>query len=209
MVAAPQASGLRAGDRVYGSTVGAYAEFVTAKSSTLRKVPDHWSLEDAAGIAATAPVSYGALVQVGQVKATDTVLIHAAAGGLGVMAVQIAKAVGARVIGTVGSAEKAGLLAKLGVDYIVNYSEAGWEKRVLEITRGQGVDLTFDSVGLVEKSIRCSKYGARVVVVGFAGREGNLENIPANRILLKSITVHGYVSQERSVHKTVTCGQID
>lgn len=138
-------------------------------------------------------MSYGALVNVGKVRAGETVLVHAAAGGLGVMAVQIAQARGARVIGAVGSGGKKGVVKALGAEVVVDYSVPGWEQQVLAATPGgEGVDLTFDPVGLVEPSIRCSRYGGRIVVVGFAGREGDLEKIAANRILLKGITVVGY-----------------
>lgn len=194
VVSAPQSSTFEPGDRVYGGGLGSFAERIAVKSSALGRVPDGWSLAGAAGFAATAPVSYGALVRVGRLQASDTVLIHAAAGGLGVMAVQIAKAQGATVICTVGSVDKAAVVKRLGADHVINYTEPHWERAVLDATDGRGVDLVMDSVGLVEKSIRCSSYGARIVVVGFAGREGDLEKIAANRILLKSISVLGYVS---------------
>lgn len=212
VVSAPTTSAFVPGDPVFGGGVGAYAEYIAVEPSVLRKVPTDWSLEDAAGIAATAPVSFGALIRAGKLKASDTVLIHAAAGGLGVMAVQIAKAVGATVIGTVGSSEKARVAKDLGADYVINYNVQDWGTKVLDITRGRGVDLTFDSVGLIEKSIHCSKYGARIIIIGFAGREGNLERIAANRILLKSITLRGYVgnfltliliSESDSVHSVL------
>jgi len=203
VVSAPTISAFVPGDRVFGGGVGGYAEYIAVKSSVLRKVPTNWSLEDAAGVAATAPVSFGALIRVGKLKAHDTVLIHAAAGGLGVMAVQIAKAAGATVIGTVGSSEKARIVKDLGADHAINYNVQDWEKRVLEATKGRGVDLTFDTVGLIEKSIRCSKYGARIIIVGFTGREGDLEKIAANRILLKSITLRGYVGAALKSDTTV------
>lgn len=148
-------------------------------------------------MAATAPVSYGAMVGLAQLKRGETVLVHAAAGGLGGMAVQIARAVGARVIGTVGSNAKrevAKRVLSLAEDNIVDYSIEGWEQKVLDATGGNGVDVVFDVVGLVEKSIKVCRYGGRIIIMGFAGREGNLESIRANRILLKGISVLGYVS---------------
>lgn len=192
VAAAPASSRFRAGDAVFGSGLGAFAEQMAVPEAALTHLPERWTLRDAAGLAATAPVSYGALVHVAKVQAGETVLVLAAAGGLGVMAVQIARARGARVIGAVGSAAKRRVLRDLGVEDVVDYSVAGWEGKVLEATGGLGVDVTFDSVGMVEQSIRCSNYGARILVVGFAGREGNLEKIAANRILLKGIAVIGY-----------------
>lgn len=157
-------------------------------------MPQGWRLREAAGIAATAPVSYGALVRAARVERGETVLVHAAAGGLGVAAVQIARALGCNVIGTVGSAKKVAILRRLGVEHIVDYSRRDWVEEVMRITGGKGVDVTFDPVGLVEQSIRCSKFGARVLVVGFAGREGDLEKVRANRVLLRGVRLIGYVS---------------
>lgn len=100
--------------------------------------------------AATAPVSYEALVRVAKVQSGERVLVHAAAGGLGVVAVQIARALGARVVATVGSAAKADVVRRrLGVevDAVLRYDEAGWEKEVLEASEGKGVDVVFDTVG--------------------------------------------------------------
>jgi NADPH2:quinone reductase len=122
------------------------------------------------------------------------VLIHAAAGGLGLMAVQIAKAVGAKVIATAGSKEKLDVAKRFGADEVVNYDEGEWWKTVLELTRGEGVDIVYDSVGLVDKSLKCLKHKGRVLVVGFAGTEGNIEKIAMNRVLLKQAQVIGYVS---------------
>jgi NADPH2:quinone reductase len=123
----------------------------------------------------------------------EIVLVHAAAGGLGVVAVQIARAMGARVIGTVGSTEKVGVVRKLGVDIVIRYDEPAWEKKVLKATGGEGVDVVFDTVGLVEKSLRCLRYGGRIVVAGFAGLDGNMEKVAMNRILLRGAVVLGYV----------------
>jgi len=194
VASAPTSSRFRAGDHVWGGGVGAFAEQISIKESALQRLPDGWSLEDAAGLgAATAPVSYGALVHVAKVQDGETVLVHAAAGGLGVAAVQIARAMGARVIGTVGSMEKAGVVRKLGVDLVIRYDEPEWEKKVLKATGGKGVHVVFDTVGLVEKSLRCLRYGGRIVVAGFAGLEGNMEKLAMNRILLKGAVVLGYV----------------
>lgn len=203
---APQSSGLspiRPGDQIFGAVSGgAFAELVVSPLESLRKVPLGWSPREAAGVAATFPVSYGALVRCAKIKPNETVLVHAAAGGLGVAACQIAKAIGARVIATVGSEEKAHFVREvLGVDDVINYSQSGWESEILHRTGGKthgGVDVVFDSVGLVEESIRCAKYQGRIIVVGFTGRDGNLEKLAVNRILLKAVAVVGYVSKSNS-----------
>jgi NADPH:quinone reductase len=102
------------GDRVFGGGQGSFAEVISVKASNLRKIPERWTFSDAAGLGATALVSYGVLIPRGKIKKGETVLIHAAAGGLGLMAVQIAKAVGARVIATASSEEKLAVTRKYG-----------------------------------------------------------------------------------------------
>jgi NADPH2:quinone reductase len=134
------------------------------------------------------------LIRTAGVKAGQTVVVHAAAGGLGVVAVQIAHAVGAKVIGTVGSEEKADIVRKLGVLGVVRYDREGWEKEVLRLTNGAGVDSVYDTVGLVEKSIRCLKFGGTIVIAGFAGLGGKMEVLAMNRVLLKGARLLGYVS---------------
>jgi NADPH2:quinone reductase len=198
----------KVGDHVWGSGVGGFAEQIAVAPSALHKLPGSgsgpgsgsWTLRDVAGLgAATAPVSYAALVRVAQVKAGQNVLVHAAAGGLGVVAVQIAVALGARVIGTVGSEEKAEIVRKLpGVLGVVRYDKnEQWEREVLKISGGEGVDVVYDTVGLVEKSIRCLKFGGSVVIAGFAGLSGSggkMETLAMNRVLLKGAKLLGYVS---------------
>ena len=154
------------------------------------------SLKNAAGIGAGTPtVSYGALVRCAGIKKGDVVLVHAAAGGLGVAACQIAKALGCKVIGTVGSEEKKRVVEReLGgvVDGVVIYGRDGWEKEVVKISGGEGVDVVYDTVGLVLSSIRCVKFGGKIVIAGFAGREGQMEKVAMNRVLLKNVVLMGY-----------------
>ena len=191
----PSSCGLKVGDQVWGAGVGGFAEQIAVSPESLHRLPKGWTLHDVAGLgAATAPVSYGALVRVAEVKAGHTVLVHAAAGGLGVVAVQIAQALGAKIIGTVGSEEKADVVHQLGVLGVVRYDKEGWEKEVLNLTNGVGVDSVYDTVGLVQKSIRCLKYGGNIVIAGFAGLGGKMESLAMNRVLLKGAKLLGYVS---------------
>jgi len=125
-------------------------------------------------------------------KSGETVLVHAAAGGLGLMAVQIAKAMGCVVIGTASSASKLAIVKEYGADYAVNYSNEGWVKEVLDITGGKGVDVVYDPVGLVGLSLKCLAHFGRILLIGFAGREGNMEKIAMNRLLLRQARVIGY-----------------
>jgi len=194
VLSSPTDSRFAVGDKVWGAAQGGFAERICVPESAVQKLPRGWTPAHAAGVgAATAPVSYGALVRVAELKAGETVLVHAAAGGLGVVACQIGKALGARVIGTVGSEGKAEVMRGLGAD-VVRYDREGWEKEILNMTKGQGVDVVYDTVGLVQKSIRCLRFGGRVVVAGFAGLEGKMEEVAMNRVLLKGAKVLGYVS---------------
>ncbi|KIW78220.1 hypothetical protein Z517_08053 [Fonsecaea pedrosoi CBS 271.37] len=193
VASAPPACGFKAGDLVWGASVGGFAEQIAVPPSALQHLPKGWTLRDAAGVgAATVPVSYGALVRTAQVQPGQTVLVHAAAGGLGVTAVQIAHALGAKVIGTVGSEEKAAVVRGLGVLGVVRYDQDGWEKEVLKLTGNVGVDSVYDTVGLVGKSIRCLKFGGNIVVAGFAGLGGKMETLAMNRVLLKGVRLLGY-----------------
>ncbi|OCT53814.1 Quinone oxidoreductase-like protein 2 like protein [Cladophialophora carrionii] len=193
VASAPPGCPFKPGDHVWGAGVGGFAEQIAVPASALFRLPTGWTLHDAAGLGAgTAPVSYGAVIRTAGVKAGQTVLVHAAAGGLGVVAVQIAHAVGAQVIGTVGSEEKADVVRKLGVLGVVRYDSEGWEKEVLRLTNGVGVDSVYDTVGLVEKSIRCLKFGGNIVIAGFAGLGGKMETLAMNRVLLKGARLLGY-----------------
>jgi NADPH:quinone reductase-like Zn-dependent oxidoreductase len=167
----------------------------------VRRFPEQWSLAEACAVGASGAVSYGALVSVAQIKSDETVLVLGASGGLGVMAIQIAKALGANVVAVVGNDEKAEVVRRIGADGVVNYHDEKWEDRVKDLTKhGDGVDVVYDAVGAVESGVKCLKYRGRLVIVGFAARGGNMEKIRANRILLKSVMVHGYRFGEDGRH---------
>lgn len=103
-------------------------------------------------------------------------LVHAAAGGVGLCAVQIAKALGAKVIATAGSEEKLKVCKeKGGADYTINYTDKNWPTKVKEITGGKGVDVIYDPVGMILPSLKCIAWNGRAVVVGFAA--GSIEKV--------------------------------
>ncbi|KAG0326099.1 hypothetical protein BGZ99_010154 [Dissophora globulifera] len=179
----------KVGDRVFGSTQGCYAEKIACSPKGLLPIPKNISFEQASGLFITYPTSYGALAVRAQLKAGEWCLIHAAAGGVGLCAVQIAKALGAKVIATAGSQDKIDLALKNGADYGINYRDKDWAAQVLKITGGHGADVVYDPVGLINESLRCSAWCARVLVVGFAA--GTIEKIPANRVLLKNVSIVG------------------
>lgn len=135
------------------------------------------------------PTSYAALITRANLQAGEWVLVHAAAGGVGLAAVQIAKAMGATVIATAGTREKLEIAKRFGADFGVCYREnEDWTKEVLKL-RPRGVDIVFDPVGLISSSQKCIAWNGRLLVVGFAG--GPIEKIATNRILLKNISVIG------------------
>ncbi|KAG0054102.1 hypothetical protein BGZ83_011986 [Gryganskiella cystojenkinii] len=186
----PETKGhFKVGDRVFGSTQGCYAEKLACNAKTVLPIPDNLSFAQAAGLFITYPTSYAALVERAQLKSGEWCLVHAAAGGVGLCAVQIARALGAKVIATAGSQDKLDIALKNGADYGVNYRDKDWAAQVLKITGGKGVDVIYDPVGLINDSLRCAAWCARILVVGFAA--GTIEKIPANRILLKNISVVG------------------
>ncbi|KUJ18732.1 zeta-crystallin [Mollisia scopiformis] len=194
VLSSPPSSPFRPGDLVLGNAQGSFASHISVPPSSLHHIPPTFSLLSAAGLAATAPVSYRALVLRGKLKKGETVLVHAAAGALGLMAVQIATAVGCRVIATAGSKEKVDVAKRFGADEGLDYVEDGdeWWERVLELTGREGVDVVYDPVGLVDKSLKCLKQRGRILIIGFAGTEGNIEKIAMNRVLLRQAQVIGY-----------------
>lgn len=204
VVAAPSASPYGAGDAIFGDASGSFSEYMTipATSSSIHMMPSSWSFTEAAGLGATLPVSYAALVHRGALKAGETVLVHSAAGGLGSMATQVAVAMGCKVIGTAGSAKKCAYVRKFGASECFDYSESNWWRRVLDATGGRGVDVVFDPVGLVDLSLKCIAHRGRVLVVGFAGLNGQMEKIAMNRLLLKQATLTGYVCPQLILTKS-------
>jgi len=178
------------GDRVFGATQGGYATLIAARESHLRPVPAGWSFFDAAGLFVTAPTSYAALVTRARVRKGDYVLVHAAAGGVGLAAVQVARAFGATVIATAGSAHKLAVARAFGADHGVDYRDAAWPELVKALTpQGRGVDIVFDPVGLIAPSMKCIAWNGRLLVIGFAA--GEIERVAMNRVLLKNISIVG------------------
>lgn len=189
VLAAPKNAKYPVGSSVFGASQGGFATKVCAEEQSIRPVPKGWSHTDAAGLFVTAPTSYAGLVTRAGLKAGETVLVHAGAGGVGLAAIQVGKALGARVIASASTAEKREVCLAYGADAVVDYSDDGWVGKVNELTAGKGVDVVYDPVGLVAKSLSCCAWNARVVVVGFAG--GSIEALKTNRVLLKNVSIVG------------------
>ena len=186
----------KVGDRVFGAIQGAYATHVLAPEASLLPVPNGWSFEDAAGLFVTAPTSYGGLVHRAGVKAGDWVLVHAAAGGVGLAAVQIAKAMGATVIATAGTQRKRDIAKEFGADYVIDYTDKAWPEEVKKLCAAKrtgngkaGVDIVYDPVGMIDMSLKCVAWNARLLVIGFAA--GKIEKVALNRVLLKNVSLVG------------------
>lgn len=173
-------------------------------------MPAGWNHADAAGLFVTAPTSYAALVVRARVAPADWVLVHAAAGGVGLAAVQVAKACGATVIATAGSARKRDIAKAYGADFVLDYRDAAWPEHVRALTPGlRGVDVVFDPVGLIDRSTKCVAWNGRLVVVGFAA--GAIEKLALNKVLLKNISIIGlhwgvYASHEPQTVEAVWDG---
>jgi NADPH2:quinone reductase len=209
----------KVGDRVFGAVQGAYATHVLAPEQSLLPVPEGWSFEDAAGLFVTAPTSYGGLVTRANVKAGEWVLVHAAAGGVGLAAVQIAKAKGATVIATAGTERKRQIAKEFGADYVIDYTDKNWPEEVKKLCAANrtgngkaGVDIVYDPVGMIDASLKCVAWNARLLVIGFAA--GKIEKVALNRVLLKNVSIVGlhwgqYANFETPTVSTVWQGIFD
>ncbi|EGY17239.1 hypothetical protein VD0002_g8406 [Verticillium dahliae] len=195
------------GSRVFGATQGAFATKCVAKEVSLLPVPEGWSFQAAAGLFVTAPTSYGALVVRAGIKKGDYVLIHAAAGGVGLAAVQVAKAFGATVIATASTPRKREIALSYGADHAIDTASKDWPQAVKALTPGKrGVDIVYDPVGAVDASTKCTAWNGRILVVGFAA--GQIEKVAMNKVLLKNISLVGIHWGQYANHEPQTVGTV-
>jgi NADPH:quinone reductase len=194
--------GFAPGDRVLATPgLGGFAEVAVAPARGSWHLPEGMSFEEGAALPIIYPTGYAGLVLRAGLRQGETLLVHAAAGGVGSAAVQIGSALGARVIATAGGAEKCEVARRIGGDEVIDYRAGDFTARVKELTGGRGADVIYDSVGgeVTERSLKCIAWNGRLLVIGFAG--GTIPSIKANRILLKNIAVVGlhwgaYLSHE-------------
>ena len=180
------------GDRVQAmASSGGYAEYSLAPAAKTFRIPDQLGFAEAAAMPVIYQTSYLALKQRGQLQAGETLLVLAAAGGVGMSAMQIGKAMGARVIAAVGSDDKFEFCLANGADHAVNYNEADWTDKVKALTNKRGADMVYDPVGAdyFDQATKCIAVGGRLLVIGFAA--GRIPSIAANRILFKNISIVG------------------
>jgi NADPH2:quinone reductase len=180
------------GDRVIINTMGgAFADSCLASVHMMMPLPDALSFEQGAGFSVTYGTSYHALKQSANLQAGETVLVLGAAGGVGVTAVEIAKAMGARVIAAASSDAKLEFAVSAGADATINYSKEALKDRVKELTNGKGADVVYDPVGgeLAEQAFRATAWHGRYLVIGFAC--GEIPKFAANIALLKEASIIG------------------
>jgi NADPH:quinone reductase len=187
----PGVAGFRPGDRVMiRHRLGAFAEFGNAMADECDLIPAAMSLEQAAVFRNVYHTAYHALLQRGRLQAGEWVLIHGAAGGIGLPAIQIAKLYGAHVIAAASTDEKRSVCLEEGADQAIDY-QPGFRDRVMELTGGRGVDIVYDPVNgpTFEESLRCLAWGGRILILGFLG--GAPAAARSNYLLIKGIEAVG------------------
>jgi NADPH2:quinone reductase len=186
--------GPRAGERVIGGPAlphGGLAERVVLPESGAFTVPADMPPAKAAGLLITYQTGYVGLHRRAALKAGETLLVHAGAGGVGTAAIQLGRAAGARVIATAGGPEKVQVCKDLGADVAIDYNAEDFVAVVKDATEGRGADVIYDSVGgdVFDKSRKCIAFEGRIVVVGFAG--GRIAEAPTNHALVKNYSIVG------------------
>ena len=181
----PNVSDFSVGDKVAYASVplGAYSSHRLFKTKSLVKVPDEIDLTLAATLMTKGLTTFYLLYKTYPVNSGETILFHAAAGGVGQIFCQWAKSLGCRVIGTVGSEEKISLAKNNGCDEVINYSKEDFSKKVMELTEGKGVPVVYDGVGksTFEKSVKCLK--ERGMMISFGNASGALDPIDVPKSL--------------------------
>ncbi len=180
------------GDRVMAMTTGgAYAEYSVADSFRTFAMAPEMSWCEGAAIPIVYHTSWFALEKRAALKEGETLLVHAAASGVGMSAIQIGKAMGARVLATAGEARKLAFAREQGADEAIDYSDPTWVDRVKELTERRGADVIYDPVGgdIFDLSMKCIAPEGRLLVIGFAG--GRIPSVQVNRVLLKNMSVVG------------------
>lgn len=190
--AGPGVTAVRPGDRVMAFTVhGAFAEEVKVDVARVLPIPAAMDFETAAALLLTYGTMDHALRDRGQVRAGETVLVLGASGGIGIASIQIAKALGARVIACASSDDKLAVCRQHGADDVINYGRDDLRERIKALTAGAGVDVIVDPVGgpFTEPALRSVAWRGRLLVVGFAA--GEIPKIPLNLTLLKGCSIVG------------------
>jgi NADPH2:quinone reductase len=170
---------------------GGYAERAVAAAERVHSIPDAMPFDQAAAFFVVYQTGYSALVRRAALQPGEWLLVHGAAGGVGLAAVQLGKALGARVIATAGTPEKLEVARQSGADVLIDYGTEDWVERVKSVTGGEGADVIYDPVGgdVFDASTKCLAFEGRLLTIGFAG--GRIPTVAVNRLLLKNISVVG------------------
>jgi NADPH:quinone reductase len=198
---------VRPGDRVMGfSGWGAAREEIAVPADALAAMPPSISFEEAAGLIVTYGTTFHALHDRAQLRSKETLAVLGASGGVGQAAIELGKAMGARVIACASSEDKLAVCRSLGADDVVNYSEVELRDALKRLTDGRGVDVVYDPVGgaLSEAALRATAWKGRFLVIGFAS--GTIPKIPLNLVLLKGCELVGvfwgdHVAREPDKHR--------
>jgi NADPH2:quinone reductase len=170
---------------------GGLAEYALSRAETTFPIPGFMDVAVAAALPIVYHTSYFALRDRASVQPGEWLLVHAGASGVGVSAIQLGRAFGARVIATAGDAEKLEFAKAQGAEHVFSYRDESWVEQVGQLTGGRGADVIYDPVGgdVFDLSTKCIAPGGRLLVIGFAS--GRIPSIAANRILLKNISIVG------------------
>ncbi|MBG6119959.1 MULTISPECIES: NADPH:quinone oxidoreductase family protein [unclassified Sphingobium] len=207
--------GLAAGDRVVASMDGAIGGFATeavTSAGTVARIPDTFDFATACGFSASYASAYEAVASVGKVAAGETVVVTGAAGGLGVPAIEIARARGARVIAIVSTPEKAQAARQAGADEVIDRVQEDVRARMLALTGGRGADVVIELVGgdALRLALRYIAFGGRIVITGFTS--GDVPEIRAILMLLKGFELRGsnlsLASRKIPGHYAATCAAL-
>lgn len=187
-----QVSSFKKGDRVaVVGSVGAFAEKIQKKENELIRIPNEMNFDVAAGFCVAYGTSYYALKQCGNVRSGETVLVLGAAGGVGLAAVDISQALGAKVIAAASDDGKLDLARSAGASECIRYDRDPLKEQTKLLTNGKGVDIVFDPVGgeASEQALRAIAWNGRLLVIGFAA--GEIPRVPLNLPLLKNCSIRG------------------
>jgi len=201
--------GLRVGDRVaYSMVQGAYAEYAVAPAARLVRLPDGLDARQAAAAMLQGMTAHYLTHSTYPIQPGDTVLVHAAAGGAGLLVVQMAKRRGARVFGTVSTEAKAALAREAGADEIILYTQSDFEADVKRLTNGRGVDAVYDSVGQTtfDKSLNCLRPRGYMVLFGqssgpVAPLNPQILNAKGSLFLTRPTLAHYIANRDELLHR--------
>jgi NADPH2:quinone reductase len=190
----PGTNGFAVGDRVIGGSAlpaGGFAELALMDTATTFRAPGALDDAEAAAFYIGYQTGWFGLHRRARLQPGETLLVHAAAGGVGSAAVQLGKAAGARVIGVVGGPEKVEVASRLGADVVVDRHTEDFVEVVREVTGGHGADVVYDPVGgdAYQRSTKCIAFEGRILVVGFAG--GQIQSAALNHALVKNYSIVG------------------